>query len=314
MPSVQDSLSNYSRYTFQKLFVVSFVVALLPLPVTYYTGTGGELFFAPIAPLLLLTASGLVCVSWWLLAFLMWPIGTFGSIFGRPRIREHVGVRRSTVISMLLIFVLIFVLVPWQVAYLGCWLIHLFTCASSSREISNFRSPPTPRVTAIPLIRVADTNGEVHEDKPAEAQRGPLPKHRIDNHNHNMHLLLLMTWLLPLVAPVLAVWVRTLVTAGLTTPFDGDHDFLNVAPFLVLVDFASWSHSTLFERQRFERALSVRWTLLMLAGAAFLIGPRRAYSVFDAAKVVIGLIVMIRVGRRYWGGASWALDDTRVSR
>lgn len=52
----------------------------------------------------------------------------------------------------------------------------------------------------------------------------------------NECLLLLMTWLLPLAAPVLAVWVRTLATAGLTTPFDGDHNFLYVAPFVVLLD------------------------------------------------------------------------------
>ena len=58
-------------------------------------------------------------------------------------------------------------------------------------------------------------------------------------YHYNMHILLLMTWLLPLAAPVLVVWVRTLLTAGLTTPFDGDHFVLNVAPFLVLVEFAS---------------------------------------------------------------------------
>jgi len=71
-----------------------------------------------------------------------------------------------------------------------------------------------------------------------------------DDHHHNKHLLLLMTWLLPLVVPTLAVWVRTLATAGLTTPFDGDHFFPKVAPFLVLVDFASWTTGPLFEKQR----------------------------------------------------------------
>lgn len=152
-----------------------------------------------------------------------------------------------------LIFALIFILVPWQVAYLGCWLIHLFNCSSSTRQISQLRYTTTP--AAIPLIRVADVDGTVQEDEPAEmhnheAQRELLQKYRLDNHNHNLHNLLLMTWLLPLVAPVLAVWVRTLFTAGWTTPFDGDHDFLNVAPFLVLVDFASWNTGSLFERQR----------------------------------------------------------------
>jgi GPI inositol-deacylase len=56
-----------------------------------------------------------------------------------------------------------------------------------------------------------------------------------------MHILLLMTWLLPLTAPALAVWVRTTLTAGFTPPLDGDQVFLNVAPFLILVDFASWT-------------------------------------------------------------------------
>ena len=59
-----------------------------------------------------------------------------------------------------------------------------------------------------------------------------------------------MIWLLPFTAPVLAVWVRTLITAGLTTPFDGDHNFLAVVPFLVLTDFASWTPGRLFERPR----------------------------------------------------------------
>ncbi|KAH0587945.1 hypothetical protein H2248_006694 [Termitomyces sp. 'cryptogamus'] len=318
MPSVGDSLSHYGRHTLTRLLFVSLVVALLPLPTCVYLGTGGDLYFAVIAPLVLLIASGLVCVIWGLLVVLMWPIGTISSlIFGRSRIRENTGgVRRSTLISMGFIFVLIFILVPWQVAYLGCWFIHLFNCASSMRQISRLRSTTT--IAAIPLIRVAATDGTVQEDKSAEvqiheAQRESIQKHRMDNHNHNLHILLLMTWLLPLVAPVLAVWVRTLFTAGWTTPFDGDHDFLNAAPFLVLVDFASWNMGIQFQRQRFERTFSVRWLFAVLAGTAFFIGPRKAYSVFDAAKITVGLIVMIRVGRRYWGGASWSLDDNRGS-
>ncbi|KAF5388432.1 hypothetical protein D9615_000673 [Tricholomella constricta] len=314
MPSVKDSLSYYGQHTFRKLLLASFVVAFIALPVDYYIGTRGGPLFAPLAPLLLLVASGLVYVSWWVLMCLMWPIGALGSLFGRSRVRESPSVRRSTIVSMGLIFALIFLFVPWQVAYLGCWLIHLITCASSAQQIYQLGSTPTPSVTAIPLIRIAGVDGDVQEEKPEEvpnheAQRGAVQQHRLDNHNHNMHLLLLMTWLLPLVAPVLAVWVRTLLTAGLTTPFDGDHDFLNVAPFLVLVDFASWNTNVLFERQRFERALSARWLLAVLAGTAFFVGPRRAYSVFDAAKIAVGLIVMIRVGRRYWGGAGWSVDS-----
>lgn len=163
------------------------------------------------------------------------------------------------------IFLLIFLFVPWQVAYLGCWLIHLFTCATS------VHLGPTHAAPDIPLIRVRDTDDDAAEDKEPiestnhEAQRdlSPHPIYTADNRNHNMHILLLMTWLLPLAAPVLVVWTRTLVTAGLTTPFDGDHDFFNVAPFLVLVDFASWHRGALFKRQRLALLIILMFTWML---------------------------------------------------
>ena len=58
---------------------------------------------------------------------------------------------------------------------------------------------------------------------------------------------------LTLTAPVLAVWRRTLATAGLgaTVPTaGGDHNVLSVAPYLVLVDFASWTRDALFPPDR----------------------------------------------------------------
>jgi hypothetical protein len=62
---------------------------------------------------------------------------------------------------------------------------------------------------------------------------------QLEAHAQKTHILLLLFWLLPLVAPVLAVWVRTLATAGVTTPFDGDHDVLAIASFFLLVDYSS---------------------------------------------------------------------------
>ena len=53
------------------------------------------------------------------------------------------------------------------------------------------------------------------------------------------HVLVLLLVLLPLQAPVLPVWIRTLLTAGYTTPFDGDHNILMIAPLMVLAGFAS---------------------------------------------------------------------------
>jgi GPI inositol-deacylase len=98
-----------------------------------------------------------------------------------------------------------------------------------------------------------------------------------DNVNHNLHFLLLMTWLLPLAAPVLAVWVRTLLTAGLTTPFDGDHNFLAVVPFLVLTDFASWTPGRLFERPKSIFALSLFFAFNAELPFFLLLGLKNVY-------------------------------------
>lgn len=139
---------------------------------------------------------------------------------------------------------------------------------------------------------------------------------RVANYHHCQLLLLLMTWLLPIVAPVLAVWVRTLYTAGFTTPFDGDHNFLSVLPFLILTDYASWMPGPLFQPakyvtitfadqityfsfDRFESRISLRWLFAIIAATAFMIGSRKPYLVFDGARATILIIVVTRIGRRY---------------
>jgi glycosylphosphatidylinositol deacylase len=67
-----------------KLLLASFVISFVPFPDDYYLGNTGEPLFAPLAPILLLLSTGLVCTSWWVLCVLMWPIGRFGdALFGR---------------------------------------------------------------------------------------------------------------------------------------------------------------------------------------------------------------------------------------
>ena len=158
---------------------------------------------------------------------------------------------------MLLIFLLIFLFVPWQVAFLGSWILHLHTCASSAATIKSLPDSSA----AIPFIRRSDDRSQQNEEHTGENGSQRLQSRSLDEqknmHHHKMLILLLMTWLLPLAAPALAVWVRTLATAGLTTPFDGDHNFLNAAPFLVMVDFASWTRGPLFQRQRYVASWSI---------------------------------------------------------
>ena len=156
---------------------------------------------------------------------------------------------RSTVLSLSLICLVIFIFVPWQVAYVGCWLLHLHTCASSAQQLSSLGQDTS--VEAVPLVIRSGRNLEDTDDEvPHPRDRLPLDVINIkrNNLNHNLHILVLMTWLLPLTAPVLAVWVRTLLTAGYTTPFDSDHNFLAVLPFLIFTDFASWAPARLLEK------------------------------------------------------------------
>ncbi|KAF5332027.1 hypothetical protein D9758_014587 [Tetrapyrgos nigripes] len=257
VPSPQQSLITFCRQSLPKLLFASYVIALIPFPPEYFIGTGGNFTLAALAPFLVLLATSLVCTSWLLLVAIMWPLAKITPIFiGRQR-EEILSARRSTLVSMCFIFVLVFFFIPWQVAYLCCWIIHLHNSASSGPLVAAEAAQTMPaEPVAIPLLRRDGDENEAHDansqemTSPRSTRQSPASHQKSSNVNQSMHLLLLMTWLLPLAAPVLVVWVRTLATAGLTTPFDGDHFFLNIAPFLVLVDFASWTNGPIFKKQR----------------------------------------------------------------
>lgn len=176
---------------------------------------------------------------------------------------------------------------PWQVGFLGCWIYHLYTCASQPVY-------QAPDAIAIPLVpRETDDLNEDRSSPPASPPPASVATSvDVDIQNQREHLLLLMTWLLPLAAPVLAVWVRTLFTAGLTTPFNGDHNVLYVMPFLILVDSA-WGRTWMCGWQPGNRDASpgwrpkARWMMFTLAVAAFVWGPRYTYTVFEAASFVL---------------------------
>ena len=130
---------------------------------------------------------------------------------------------------MVLILLLVAVILPWQVAFLGCWVLHLVTCATTHITPAVSGEATTPPRSLSPPRNSSST-------PPLES------RHEAD------HVLLLLTWLLPLAAPVLAVWVRMLATAGpiaLDSTGTGDHSFLSVAPYLILVEYTSWARGSL---------------------------------------------------------------------
>ena len=250
MPSVSESLFGFTRGTLPRLLVATFVISLLPLPKDYVLGNGGEVFFALHAPFVLLIATGLVVVSWWILRILMWPIRKSKRILTRTK-SESGGMTRTTFLSMLIILILVSTLIPWQVAFLVSWSIHLVTCATY------FPSPPGDAPTPPPRTRSPSS-----PPRPGrKTQAHPSPQDA-------EHVLLLLTWLLPLTAPVLAVWARTLATAGLAAAVStagGDHNVLSVAPYLILIDFASWTRDALFPPDRYAVAFPC-FVLLLLIG------------------------------------------------
>ncbi|KAF7792832.1 hypothetical protein EIP86_003933 [Pleurotus ostreatoroseus] len=288
MPDVKQSLSAFVRRRLPWLLLLSFIVSFVPFPEHVWLGNGGEPMFAALAPSMLLVATGLVIVSWWVLGVLSWPLNRLhGMLNSHPKM--HTGSWTSTYISTGLVCALILLLIPWQVAFLGCWLYHLYTCSAP-------RAVPPPQVAAIPLLR--RTSSDLPEDDPPLPSSPNLTAFQLLSQAHEReHLLLLMTWLLPLTAPVLVVWVRTLYTAGLTTPFDGDHNMLCVLPYLVLVD-ASWGWGWVWRADMGRVALKGRWTMLVLAAVAFFSGPRATYVVFEVATLALGLGVLARMIQR----------------
>lgn len=81
VPSVSQSLTHYGGSMLRLLLLPSFLFSFIPLPESFYLGNKGEAAFSPIAPLVLILASGLVCVSWWILLFLVFFVSKSGSLF-----------------------------------------------------------------------------------------------------------------------------------------------------------------------------------------------------------------------------------------
>ena len=90
MPTVGQSLELYGHYFFRYLHPCSLVLAFVPLPPSLYVGNRGAPSLVAIAPLILLVASGLVCVLWWILSILLMITGKASSFFSGRCVGLHV--------------------------------------------------------------------------------------------------------------------------------------------------------------------------------------------------------------------------------
>lgn len=140
---------------------------------------------------------------------------------------------RRTLFVLFIISVMIIQFVPWQSVFFVAWVVQLYACATSSREHPSHDSTSSAPV-AIPLLH---RNGEDDADNSQEMETSrPTPFIEPSNYYDDELLLLFMTWLLPFSLPVIVVWIKTLITAGITAPFAGDHNPLHVLPFLLLLE------------------------------------------------------------------------------
>ena len=115
---------------------------------------------------------------------------------------------------------LVLLVIPWQVEFLACYAIHFHNCSIESLRPVSRTSTASPPAAPSP--------------SPSPPPAATKPKTtRSSAHAQKLFFLLCMTWALPFVLPVVLVWFRTLATAGIFTPFDGDHFILNVLGVMI---------------------------------------------------------------------------------
>lgn len=205
--------------------------------------------------------------------------------------RQERSTTKQHIASILGVLVLVWTLVPHQVAFLATFCLHVITASTSQAPlpVSNSyrrlkdrsRTPTRTARPRSPSISPSLATLKLHQDATRLAQHG--------------HLLLLLLWLLPFAVPVLAVWVRTLQTAGFTVPFDGDHNILRVLPWLLLGEAAASGRPLHPARYR-GQAIATTCILSAAPLIAVLLGPRYPFVVYEVATV----------------GAAWLAVTSRV--
>ncbi|KAH7344773.1 PGAP1-like protein-domain-containing protein [Rhizoctonia solani] len=225
------------------------ILSTLPLPRSFLLGVSGEPVFAILGPICFVLAVMTVGCSCYALAMLQWASSGLYSMLSAIGLATEPDIRRppfarSFVAFHLFVGILVVVFIPYQVAYLVAFILHLWECSVSRAH----------------LARQGLNKGTRF--------------HLLSAYGQASHLLLIMFWMLPLIVPVLIVWARTLVTAGLTTPFDGDHNILKVLFVVMSVELRLLDGpSKLYQN-------SIALCYLILGAVAILLGARYTYMLY----------------------------------
>ncbi|KDQ17238.1 hypothetical protein BOTBODRAFT_53383 [Botryobasidium botryosum FD-172 SS1] len=310
-PTPLSALTYFTTQTLPLLGSLIFGLCLLPLPASYLLGNSGEWAFAPIAPLCLALSTGLVWISWVLLEGLRRIIRVFALAANccrrGPRERtlavrlrdapsadldvnpandrlksidpsnhDDKNIKKKSILSMILLLALVATVIPFQVALLISFLLLLWAWAAGNKT-----NLPTASTASSPRMSPTKDDARTEEVAPESVRA------------QQSHLVLLLFWLLPLTGSVLVVWIRTLTTAGLTAPFDGDHNIFSVLWFLLLAE--SQVASGRWSRCKSQwKGLVTQALLYAMAGYAFVFGSRYTYGIYTCANIVAAWLVLVR--------------------
>lgn len=174
--------------------------------------------------------------------------------------------KKRSFVALGLVLLLVATVIPHQVAFVISWLMILWTSATGSKSVatphetapapsnrhnpsardaleppiplSSLRAPsPSPtRRRSSPEFEAPKSHPVAMAESPPPLGDGPTPMTASNDFAFVQHVLLLQAFLFPTQGAVLAVWIRTLVTAGFTTPFDGDHNIFLAVFWLVLAE------------------------------------------------------------------------------
>ncbi|KIO23662.1 hypothetical protein M407DRAFT_9313 [Tulasnella calospora MUT 4182] len=309
---------------------VLFGLALLPLPRQALLGTSGEgPLNTLLAVAFLWIGAGFVGVFMFMLDGIIWILGLVARLSKPVRPErspaiQAVGTRplskKRSFVALGLVLLFVATVIPHQVAFVISWLVILWTSATGSKSMatpnefasvpSNHQAPsvrgtleppiPLSSIRASspsPARRRSSPEPGTPKSRPAGVAESPPP---IDDRPTPtlsddlalvQHVLLLQAFLLPTQTAVLAVWIRTLATAGFTTPFDGDHNIFLAVFWLILaeavVNGVTW-------RRKGARALKFIAPALsaLLSVYSFLFGLRYSFGVFELANLFVAWLAV----------------------
>lgn len=252
LPSPKQTLHRFVTRHLPILMLVAYFAAHVSLAPEYLLGNSGRSALAPLVPLILLLATGTTTVIYALLHVILY----LPTLFYRAKVRSsgsekdwdrddeegQVDIRKRGA-ALAAVLVAVGTVVPWQAAMLAAWTWHLLTTARSAaylaaRGVGGADSTP-PEYERLALSELSD-DGTL-QPEPERTHVISTARAARNAHAEHLHLLLLLTLLLPFAAPGLAVWARigfVGLMAGAGEAFRGDHSVWAILPVVVGVEWA----------------------------------------------------------------------------